>query len=128
VRRSAFLQTGGFHSRFGVGGEETLLAIDLARRGWGLAYCEDVVAHHHPSAGGERPGRRARMIRNALWTAWLRRSNRKALGITAAALRAAAGDSAARAGLGEAFGGIPWILRERSPVALALEAKLQLLE
>jgi GT2 family glycosyltransferase len=128
VRRDAFLQTGGFHSRFEVGGEETLLAIDLAHRGWGLAYCEDVVAHHHPSAEGERPGRRARMIRNGLWTTWLRRSGRKALAATGAALYAAAWDPAARAGLGAAFGGIPWILRERSPVALTLEAKLRLLE
>jgi GT2 family glycosyltransferase len=128
VRREAFLQTSGFHSRFGVGGEETLLAIDLARRGWGLAYCDDVVAHHHPAAQGERPGRRARMIRNALWTTWLRRSGRKALAATGAALYAAAWDPAARAGLGAAFGGIPWILRERSPVALTLEAKLRLLE
>jgi GT2 family glycosyltransferase len=128
VRRDAFLQTGGFHSRFEVGGEETLLAIDLARRGWGLAYCEDVVAHHHPSAEGERPGRRARMIRNDLWTAWLRRSNRKALAATAAAMCAAARDPAARAGLGAAFGGIPWVLRERAPVALTLEQSLRLLE
>ncbi|HZD00424.1 MAG TPA: glycosyltransferase [Actinomycetes bacterium] len=30
VRRSACLQAGGFHRRFGVGGEEELLAVDLA--------------------------------------------------------------------------------------------------
>ena len=128
VRRTAFLQTGGFHSRFEVGGEEMLLAIDLARRGWGLAYCEDVLAHHHPDATGERPGRRARMVRNALWTTWLRRSGREAIAATAAALRAAARDPAARAGLSAAFGGIAWVLRERAPVGLPLEAKLRLLE
>jgi len=128
VRREAFLQTSGFHSRFGVGGEETLLAIDLARRGWGLAYCDDVVAHHHPEARGERPGRRARMVRNALWTTWLRRRARKALAATGAALYAAAWDPAARAGLGAACGGLAWVLRERSPVAVTLDAKLSLLE
>jgi GT2 family glycosyltransferase len=128
VRSEAFRQTSGFHSRFGVGGEETLLAIDLARRGWGLAYCDDVVAHHHPAAQGERPGRRARMVRNALWTTWLRRRRRKALAATGAALYAAAWDPAARAGLGAACAGLAWVLRERSPVALTLDANLSLLE
>src|SRR4051794_32357037 len=55
VRRSAFLEAGGFEARFGVGGEEELLAMDLAAAGWGLAYCKDVVAHHHPTSCGPRP-------------------------------------------------------------------------
>lgn len=66
VRRAAFLSAGGFHPRFEVGGEEGLLAIDLARAGGGRAYCEDIVAHHYPDARGERPLRRARMVRNDL--------------------------------------------------------------
>jgi GT2 family glycosyltransferase len=73
VRRSAFLDVGGFEPRFGVGGEEDLLAIDLASASWGLAYCDGIVAHHHPRASGPRPGRRRIEIRNALRTAWLRR-------------------------------------------------------
>src|SRR5215207_3243678 len=40
VRRSAYLAVGGFHPRFGIGGEEDLLAIDLAAAGWALAYVE----------------------------------------------------------------------------------------
>ena len=35
VRRAAFLEVGGFDVRLGVGGEEELLAVDLAARGWG---------------------------------------------------------------------------------------------
>jgi hypothetical protein len=31
------------------GGEEELLASDLARRGWHRAYVRDIVAHHHAS-------------------------------------------------------------------------------
>jgi GT2 family glycosyltransferase len=49
VRRDAFLEVGGFDARLGVGGEEELLALDLAARGWGLAYVDEVVAHHYPS-------------------------------------------------------------------------------
>lgn len=56
----------------GAGGEERLLALDLARAGWGLAYAEDVVAHHHPSPWRQPELRRRRMVRNDLWTAWAR--------------------------------------------------------
>ncbi len=56
VRRSAFLNVGGFEPRFGIGGEEGLLAIDLASAGWGLAYCADIVAHHHPRRAARGPG------------------------------------------------------------------------
>jgi GT2 family glycosyltransferase len=66
VRRSAYLEVGGFHPRFGVGGEETLLAVDLAERGWDCAYADDVVAHHHPSEIRDLAARRAREVRNAL--------------------------------------------------------------
>src|SRR5215217_7707874 len=62
VRREAFLASGGFEPRFQVGGEETLLSIDLAAAGWRLVYADDVVAHHQPApsagllAGGGRDG------------------------------------------------------------------------
>src|SRR5829696_4519460 len=49
VRRDAFRAVGGFDERYGVGGEELPLAIELARHGWKLAYVDDVVAHHWPS-------------------------------------------------------------------------------
>jgi N-acetylglucosaminyl-diphospho-decaprenol L-rhamnosyltransferase len=73
VRRAAFLEVGGFDIRLGVGGEEELLSVDLAARGWGLAYVEEVVAHHHPSPSRDPSARRRVQVRNALWSAWLRR-------------------------------------------------------
>src|SRR5215207_3340243 len=48
ARRSAVLACGGFHPRYGFGGEEHLLAVHLASAGWGLAYVEDVVVHQQP--------------------------------------------------------------------------------
>jgi GT2 family glycosyltransferase len=128
VQREAFLRAGGFHPRFEVGGEEGLLAIDLARAGWGLAYCEDIVAHHYPDACGERPSRRARMVRNDLWTAWLRRSAGDALAATASVTRAAICDAAARDGLAAALRGASWVRRERRPIESPLEAQLRLLQ
>ncbi len=73
VRRSAFLQVGGFSPVIFFLGEETVLAQDLAAAGWGLAYVDDVVAHHHPQPGPTRAGRARLQARNQLLSAWLRR-------------------------------------------------------
>ncbi len=124
VRRRAFLEAGGFHPRFGVGGEETLLSIDLAARGWGLAYCDDVTAVHHPEPGAARPGRRARLVRNRLWTAWLRFSAGAAWTATTRTAHAALSDGGVRAGFCDAVRGMPWVLRERLPVDPSLDRDL----
>jgi GT2 family glycosyltransferase len=116
VRRSAFLAAGGFHPAFGIGGEEELLALDLAAGGWLLRYVPEVVAHHHPAPRGPqaRHARRRHQLRNELWTAWL---------------RAPAADAAARTArmaarhpgvLPRALRGMPWIARERRPVGRTL--------
>jgi GT2 family glycosyltransferase len=71
VRRDAFLQAGGFDDVVFFFGEEERLALDLAAAGWGLAYVDRVVAHHHPqSAAG---GRAVLASRNRVLTAVLRR-------------------------------------------------------
>jgi GT2 family glycosyltransferase len=124
VRRAAFLDAGGFEPRFGVGGEEELLAVDLAAAGWGLAYCDDVAAHHHPAACGPRPGRRRMQHRNALWASWLRRPPRSALRRTAALASAAWRDRELRRGLWDAAAGLPWVLRARRPVPPEVERAL----
>jgi N-acetylglucosaminyl-diphospho-decaprenol L-rhamnosyltransferase len=125
VRRSAFLQAGGFHRRFGVGGEEELLAVDLAAAGWGLAYVEEVVAHHHPSRSRDPEGRRRVQVRNGLWSIWLRRPLGVAAGRTLSMLMEAAGDAGGRTGVVEAVRGLPWVLRARRPVPREVEADLR---
>jgi hypothetical protein len=73
VRREAYLEAGGYHRLMGVGGEERLLALDLAAAGWHQWYVDEVVAWHRPSpireSGAERD---ARVRRNDLLTTWLR--------------------------------------------------------
>jgi GT2 family glycosyltransferase len=128
VRRDAFLEAGGFHPRFGVGGEEQLLALDLISAGWGLAYVPTVVAHHHPADGGQRPGRRARMVRNELWTSWLRRRLPAAARTTGAVVRAAGHDPAVRRGLLQAGAGLPWVLASRRAVPAEVERMAHRLE
>jgi GT2 family glycosyltransferase len=126
VRREAFLGAGGFDARMGVGGEEALLSVDLATAGWELSYVAAVVAHHHPTSNGRRPGRRAQEVRNALWSKWLRTPARPALSGTVRALAQATRDREAARGVAQALGGLPWVLRERRPapphVAEALAA------
>ncbi|WP_219601622.1 glycosyltransferase family 2 protein [Nonomuraea indica] len=73
VRRDAFLGAGGFDDVVFFFGEEERLAVDLAAQGWGLAYVEDVVAHHHPSPARDPAGRRGLATRNSVLTAVLRR-------------------------------------------------------
>jgi GT2 family glycosyltransferase len=73
VRAEAFLAAGGFDDVVFFMGEEERLALDLATLGWGLAYVDDVVAHHHPSPSRSSVARRARAARNRLLTALLRR-------------------------------------------------------
>lgn len=74
VRRSAFLDAGGFNPLLYFGAEEKLLAYDLATRGWGLCYVDRLRAYHHPSSVRPPAAWRRRIERrnNALIT-WMRR-------------------------------------------------------
>jgi GT2 family glycosyltransferase len=127
VRREAFLAVGGFDGRYGIGGEERLLALDLATAGWDLAYVAAVVAHHHPGRCGPRPGRVRRQLRNDLWSAWLRRPARSALRETARLVADAALRHPVTAAGGVAAGlrGARWVARERAVVSPAVERALR---
>jgi GT2 family glycosyltransferase len=127
VRSDAFLDAGGFDARLGVGGEEELLAVDLARAGWALCYVDDVVAHHFPSPVRDRFCRTRSIAANALRVAWLRRRLPGAALRTARILRPALADAAVRAGARDALRDTPWIIRERRPVTKELERALRLL-
>jgi N-acetylglucosaminyl-diphospho-decaprenol L-rhamnosyltransferase len=114
VRRSAFLEAGGFEPRFGVGGEEHLLAVDLAAAGWDLAYVPAVRAQHRPAPSADRGHRARRQLRNDFWSAWLRRPAPAALRQTARLLSPA--DRATWSAFGAAVRGLPWVLRRRHVV------------
>ena len=125
VRRHAYLDVGGFHHVLGIGAEEELLALDLADAGWGLAYLDDVVAHHHPSRSRNGQSRRRRHQANRVLITWLRRPARVVVKRTAAA--ALAGHESRRA-VGDALAAIGVVLRERRVIAPALESRVRLLE
>ena len=124
VRRSAFLEVGGFHEDLATGAEETLLAVDLATRGWQLAYVDDVVAHHHPSLRRDPGERRRAETRNGLWVAWLRRPLPLAARRTAAA---ALRDRDTRRGLLDVARRLPRVVHERRLAPPEIEAQLRTL-
>jgi N-acetylglucosaminyl-diphospho-decaprenol L-rhamnosyltransferase len=128
VRRAPFLAAGGFHPRYGIGGEEGRLAVALAAAGWQLRYLPDVVAHHHPTRAEPRPGRVARVLRNDLWTVWSVRPLGAAARASARLIRRGGLRRETVAGVVGALRGAAWIARERRPVPPALEAKLSLLD
>ncbi|WP_067133503.1 glycosyltransferase family 2 protein [Microtetraspora malaysiensis] len=125
VRRDAYLAAGGFDDVVFFVGEEERLAVDLAAAGWGLAYVEDVVAHHHPSPSGDPRGRQALAVRNALLTAVLRRPWRVVAIGALAALRAG---PAGRRGLRDAARTLPSALPLRRRLPPPVEAARSLLD
>ncbi|MFD2488171.1 glycosyltransferase family 2 protein [Amycolatopsis jiangsuensis] len=127
-RVSAFREVGGFSPRFWLGGEEELLALDLAARGWWMCWREDVVIHHAPSRVRDARRRRALGIRNTLWTLMLRRPWPSVLRRAAAVLASAPRDRTTLAAVAESLRGLPWVLRERSVVPAEVERGLRLLE
>lgn len=125
VRRAAFLDVGGFDRVVHFGGEEERVTYDLVAAGWGLAYVDDVVAHHHPSPRrGSAQERRELLQRNALLTAWMRRPLAVAARSTAGALRR---EGEARRGALAALPRIPSALRQRRGTSPAVEHRLEVL-
>lgn len=128
LRVRAFVEAGGFSARLWLGGEEELLSLDLAARGWWLCFAEQVVVRHAPSTQRDPRRRRQLGIRNTLWTTWLRRPAPAALRRTVALLRVVPRDLATLAALAEALRGLPWVLRERRVLPPAVEASVRSVE
>ena len=123
VRRTAFLQAGGFDEVIFFYGEEERLALDLASAGWALAYVEGIVAHHHPSPVRDRDQRRALAVRNEILTALLRRP----WPVVGKTVLRALKDPASRSGLRDAARRATMALRQRRAVSAEVEAQRQLL-
>lgn len=129
VRRSAYLAAGGYHPAFGVGGEERLLALDLARLGWQQWYVEELTAHHRPSPSREPAGaRRARSLRNDALTAWLRLPVAAALAASGRLVREAATSPWARHELTVLARLVAMLRAQRRVVPEAVQAQLRALD
>ena len=127
VRRTAYLQVGGFSPVVFFLGEETVLSQDLAAAGWGLAYVDDVVAHHHPAPGPASPARQRLQTRNALVSSWLRRPLPVALRDTVQVARRGR-DATARGALLDAVRRLPAVLPDRRLLPADVEQRVRMLE
>ncbi|MGW0463817.1 glycosyltransferase family 2 protein [Streptomyces sp. NPDC003027] len=127
LRAEAFREAGGFSERLWLGGEEELLATDMAARGWWLVYASDVTVHHAPSVVRDATLRRVHGLRNTLWFCWLRRPAPAALRRTLFLARTVPRDAASLRAFGLALAGLPWVLRERRVVPPDVEARLRAL-
>jgi GT2 family glycosyltransferase len=128
LRREAFLEVGGFCDRLWLGGEEELMAGDLAAGGWELCYLPSLTVHHQASRARDPHRRRGDGIRNTLWTTWLRRPLRPALRRTVHLLRTVPRDAITGRALLAAVRGLPWVLRERRVLPPHAEARFAALE
>ncbi len=125
VRRDAYLAAGGFDDVVFFMGEEERLCLDLAVLGWGMAYVDHVVAHHHPSPSRDSVERQARAARNRLLTAVLRRPWPVVLGMVAGDLRAG---RAGRMAVRQTLVRMPRALRRRRVLPAGVEATRRLLD
>jgi GT2 family glycosyltransferase len=107
-RTDVFRQTGGYEPRLFIGGEETLVSLDVLSAGHAIVYMDALELHHHPSPLRDSAQRRRLLARNAAWVAWMRLPLAEALRVTFDALRML--NIAACLSM---IAGIAWALRKR---------------
>jgi GT2 family glycosyltransferase len=128
LRRDAFLACGGFSPRLRLGGEEELLAVDLATAGWELCYLESLTVHHEASPMRDPTVRRRAGLRNTLWFTWLRRPVPAAVRRTVTLALTVPRDRTSLRAFADAVRGAPWVLAERRRVPATVEARLASLD
>jgi GT2 family glycosyltransferase len=120
-RTSLYRQIGGYEPRLFIGGEETLVSLDVLARGFAIVYAEELVIHHHPSALRDSGLRRRMLARNAAWVAWMRLSWREAQHVTWAALSVMRHEGAFVRDASAMFAALPWALTRRRRIPPAVE-------
>lgn len=116
IRTHAFREAGGYCPELFLGGEEELLALDLAARGWRMVYCPQLTVRHFPSGTRDASGRLALLARNAVWVAalrlpWRMVARRALAALTDHRLRGV------RARIAwQTLRALPWVLGRRQPV------------
>jgi GT2 family glycosyltransferase len=126
-RRQAYLDAGGYEQRFFVGGEETLLTLDLVSAGWYLVYAPQLLVHHYPSPQRDRKDRHRIVARNAIWVAWLRLPALTALRETWRMLRYAARHGVLAAAVRSVLRELPWLASTRRVVSPRVHAWYRML-
>ncbi|QYD67270.1 glycosyltransferase [Paraburkholderia edwinii] len=144
-RTSVFRAVGGYERRFGLGGEEALVALDVLDAGHAIAYCNDLIVRRgafasaaeaaadnpadHPlrrrsdkrlGSGNACPGedalQRRVLARNAVWVAWMRLPWRDVGRSMCGALATFAHEHTLWRDGKAMIGGLPWALVNRHRV------------
>ncbi len=125
MRSQAFLACGGYERRFLIGAEETLLSLDIQRRGWLVRYVPSMIVRHDPSPIERNDAMRRRLVvRNRLWVAWMRYARASAWRATLETARCARTDRHVRAAFLRALAGLPWAMLHRHPIDRALQQRV----
>ena len=85
-RTAVFREVGGYEPRLFIGGEESLVSLDVLERGYSIVYCDAVTVIHYPSAARDARLRRRMLARNAALVAWMRLPLRQACAASVGAL------------------------------------------
>lgn len=115
-RASAFREVGGYEPRLFIGGEESLVSLDLLDRGDAIVYCDALTVTHHPSPARDATLRRRMLARNAALVAWLRLPLPEAVAASVRALAVQAREGAFVRDAAVLGAGIVWALRRRRVV------------
>lgn len=127
MRTRSFYDVGGYWPPLYAGGEETLMALDLADRGWRIVYANDIVIRRFSTAPDARRAELLR-IRNAIWIAWMRWPLPAAWRETCVQLKLAKVEITFWPTLRDVLRGLPRALRRRRVISPAVEAMRVLLE
>ncbi|MBC3192300.1 glycosyltransferase [Pseudonocardia sp. C8] len=129
VRKRAYDEAGGFSALLRFGAEETLLAVDLAARGWRLCHDPGVVALHHPSPHRMPHDQRCALeARNRLLIALMRRPWSRVGSELAGLAERAVHDGVSRRAFAAGLAAAPRALARRRVLPRAVEDRLRLVE
>lgn len=116
-RASVFREVGGYEPRLFIGGEESLVSLDVLDRGYSIVYCDELTVTHHPSPARDAGLRRRLLARNAALVAWLRLPLSEAVAASGRALAVCAKEGAFVRDLAALASGIAWALPRRRVVS-----------
>ena len=128
-RTAVFREVGGYEPRLFIGGEESLVSLDVLDRGYAIVYCEGLTVTHYPSPSRDARLRRRMLARNAALVAWLRLPLREAVAASCRALAVCAKEGAWMRDMARLMADTAWALPRRHVVdAMVLDMRRKVRE
>jgi GT2 family glycosyltransferase len=122
------MEAGGYEPNFFIGGEESLLTLDLVAAGWRVVYAPQLTVYHYPSPARDAAGRERFLIRNALWVAWMRLPLASALWDTLRICRRPYNRKVLGSAFVSALFGLPWVMKKRKVIPSDTELLYRMLQ